>query len=77
MDGPAIYRIEVQGELNPGWSDRLGGMRMTIRRSAEKDRVTRLEGLLPDQAALAGVLNALFDLHIPVLAVECMDSQKT
>ncbi len=32
-------------------------------------RVTTLEGELSDQAALAGVLNSLYELHLPVLMV--------
>ena len=31
-----------------------------------------LEGRLLDQAALAGVLNQLFELHLPVMAVDCL-----
>jgi hypothetical protein len=34
---------------------------------------TVLVGLLADQAALTGVLNALYELHLPVLSVECID----
>ena len=31
-----------------------------------------LEGRLLDQAALAGVLNKLYELHLPVMAVDCL-----
>jgi hypothetical protein len=31
-----------------------------------------LEGRLPDQAALAGVLTTLYELHLPVMAVDCL-----
>jgi hypothetical protein len=34
--------------------------------------VTTLEGELLDQAALAGVLNTLYELHMPVLEVKCL-----
>lgn len=77
MDKPATYRIEVQGELGADWSDRLGGMCITSDRSGKRGPVTILEGRLRDQSALAGVLNALYELHLPVLAVERMDEQKT
>ena len=30
-----------------------------------------------DQAALSGVLNTLYDLHLPLLNVECIDEPKT
>jgi len=32
--------------------------------------VTTLEGDLRDQAALAGVLNTLYELHLPVISVK-------
>jgi hypothetical protein len=33
-----------------------------------------LEGRLLDQAALAGVLNKLYELHLPVMSVDCLGS---
>jgi hypothetical protein len=34
---------------------------------------TVLEGPLPDQAALIGVLKGLYDLGLPLLLVECVE----
>ena len=34
---------------------------------------TTLFGRLPDQAALIGVLNTLYDQHLPLLTVECVE----
>jgi hypothetical protein len=70
FDNPADYRISVQGRINPSWSDRLEGM--TIRQTAADagPPVTTLQGELKDQTALAGVLNTLYELHLPVLSVE-------
>jgi hypothetical protein len=28
------------------------------------------------QAVLTGILNALYELHLPVLSAECIDSEK-
>ncbi len=33
-----------------------------------------LEGQLADQAALSGVLDTLYQLHLPVLSVDCLES---
>ena len=33
---------------------------------------TTLVGELPDQAALLGVLNTLYELHLPLRSVVCM-----
>ncbi|VGO16654.1 hypothetical protein PDESU_05245 [Pontiella desulfatans] len=35
---------------------------------------TVLEGRLADQAALAGVLNTLYGLHMPVISADCLGS---
>lgn len=64
---PAVYRIRICGRLDPAWSERLGGMTVSI---IEKQGccTTELTGQLPDQAALMGVLNQLylswFDAHL-------------
>ncbi len=36
--------------------------------------VMTLEGRLADQAALAGVLETLYELHLPILEVKCLQS---
>ena len=38
--------------------------------------VTILEGELADQAALAGVINTLYELHLPILLVGQMGSSQ-
>ena len=54
-------------------SDLLGGMAISPD-TVEADRpVTTLCGELSDQAALAGVLNTLYELHLPVLLVKRLD----
>ena len=72
FDRPAIYQICVQGIIDPNWSDRLAGM--TIRQVADEASppFTILDGELSDQAALLGVLNSLYELHLPVLSVVCL-----
>ena len=72
MSGPAIYRIRVRGRLAADLSERLEGMR--IENLARDDGKTEsvLEGRILDQAALAGVLNKLYELHLPVMAVDCL-----
>ncbi len=69
MKGPTRYRIRVSGALDPKWSSRLGGMRITRLERPDGQTETVLEGQLMDQAALTGVINALYDLHLPVISV--------
>ena len=71
----ATCRIRVQGALDPSWSDRLGGMRITTDRREGHAPVTTLCGPLRDQAALLGVLNGLYDLHLPLLLVELLTGE--
>lgn len=72
MNSAAIYRICVGGDLDAGWSDRLKGMNIT--RAAGGKDVTVLVGRLPDQAALSEVLNTLYELHLPVISVDCLEN---
>ena len=67
---PATYRIEVEGYLDESLSDRLGGVRITICRREDQTTVTTLEGRMRDQAELAGVMNSLYELHLPILSVQ-------
>lgn len=68
--GPASYRIVVQGILSPDWFDRLGGLAITTDRRPGRAPQTTLRGHLRDQAALSGVLDTLYCLHLPILSVE-------
>jgi hypothetical protein len=77
FDGPARYRILVKGSIPVNWSDRMDGM--SIRQEAADDGapVTILEGELADQAALTGVINTLYELHLPILLVEQVNNSPT
>ena len=74
FDIPATYQIVVQGQVDTTWSDRLEGM--TICQATDKDNspVTTLEGELSDQAALAGVLNTLYELHLTLYSVTRLET---
>jgi hypothetical protein len=56
----------VEGHLDAHWSEWLEGTAITH----EEGGVTRLEGLLIDQAALHGLLNKLRDLRLSILTVQ-------
>src|SRR5438552_16007135 len=58
--------IRVEGHLDARWSEWLEGTAIIH----EEGGVTRLEGLLIDQAALHGLLNKLRDLRLVVVTVE-------
>jgi hypothetical protein len=69
-DGPATYWISVQGRIPPGWIDCLEGMTIMQCPPEATPPLTTLLGELSDQAALAGVLNTLYELRLPLLTVK-------
>jgi hypothetical protein len=73
FENSATYRIQVQGHLDDGWSNRLGGMLITRAFTKDNQPMSILTGSLMDQAAFSGVMNALYGLHHSVFSVELMD----
>ena len=71
---PATYRITVEGHLDDSWSDRLGSMTITTSSHGDQGVMTTLVGRVRDQAELFGVLDTLYELHIPLLAVKILPS---
>jgi hypothetical protein len=65
MPEPTIYVLRVREQIDPRWSDYLAGLRIIH----EADGTTTLIGPLPDQAALHGVLAAVRDLGLTLIAV--------
>ncbi|TWT81477.1 hypothetical protein CA13_29300 [Planctomycetes bacterium CA13] len=74
---PARYRIAVEGSLDESWSGRLGGMHITTALRDDQNPVTTLTGQIRDQAALMGVLNSLYQLHMNILSVHCTSCEQT
>ena len=64
---PDYYEIRVKGHLDPRWSAWFAGLAL---RHLEEDE-TLLFGLLPDQAALHGLLERVRDLNLTLVSVIC------
>ncbi len=71
-DTPAVYTIRVAGVLDKNWSGYFGGLTIKTKMigSEEQTSITTLSGRMEDQAALLGLLNALYDYHYPLLSIE-------
>jgi hypothetical protein len=66
QDSVDVYRIRVKGQLDPSWSDWLGGFTIL----PQDDDSTLLIGSIVDQAALQGILNKLYGMNLNLLSLE-------
>ena len=70
MNGRAIQCcITVRGRVAPHWSVWLEDLQLSYRSVGDHETVTDLTGTLPDQSALQGVLNRIWNLNLTVLSV--------
>jgi hypothetical protein len=72
-DDAAIYEIVVQGRLDERWAGWFDGLVARVERGPGGMRVTILTGPVADQAALRGILNKMWDLHLTVISVARTD----
>jgi hypothetical protein len=65
----AVYQIRVQGRLEGDWSEWFSGFEVAVEGDTTEGAVTTLTGHTPDQAALRGILNRMWDLNLVVISV--------
>lgn len=76
IETPATYRIRVQGKLDESRLELVGGLSVIPETGSDDQTVTIMVGHLPDQSALSGVLNTIFELRLPLLSVENLDEKR-
>jgi len=66
---PAHIQIEVKGILDKKLTDYLGGLNISWLTDRNKLKISRLEGEIPDQTSLMGILNSLYIMRFPIINV--------
>ena len=64
-----MYQIQVKGRISERWAHWFEDMSMTVHDQADAPAITTLTGPVTDQAALAGLLQTLYTLGLPLLLV--------
>ena len=63
------YQIQVRGTLDAGWENWLHG---EVETCSTPEPCSQITIAVPDQAALRGVLNKLWDLNLTLISVVLM-----
>ena len=69
---PAIYKIVGQGKIDYKLADRMLGLQLNVEKGEGQKYFSTLIGNIDDQAALSGILNTLYDMHITVVSVQML-----
>ena len=63
--------IRIKGQIKKGWSEWFGGLTISYSESNE----TILTGLVPDDAALYGIISRLRDLGLQLISLSSKETQ--
>jgi len=63
------YQIVVQGKLSDSWSEWLGDVSFESINRIYASNQTTIFSEIPDQAALRGLLNKIWDLNLTLVSV--------
>lgn len=68
-NAPAVYQLRIAERLDQHWSPWFDGLTLT----QEDDGTTTLTVVVPDQAALHGLLTRIRDLGVTLISVVIID----
>jgi hypothetical protein len=63
-----VYRIRIEGQINPEWSAWLNGLNISVENSTPP--ITVISGVFVDQPGLRGVINKIWDLNLSLISLE-------
>ena len=72
---PAKYQILVKGFLDESWSERLNGLTIVNMNHDSGLPVTKLHGQIRDQAELLGILNNIYEMHMPLISLSLTNDE--
>lgn len=67
---PDLYEIKIRGLLDTSWAEWFYDMVITC----DRDGITTLRGLLPDQTVLHSVLDRIRDMNLELISVNQIKS---
>jgi hypothetical protein len=76
QDQPAVYRIEVDGQLDEQIRSWFEDMNIAHEYAADGRPITTLVGAVADQAALHGLLSRLYSLDLLVISVTRVEKKE-
>jgi hypothetical protein len=79
MDSEWEYQVRVEGKIGQRWLAWFDGLTISTKEehaggAGGRPAITTLTGFLPDEAALAGLLQKLYTLGLPLLEVRRSDA---
>lgn len=77
LEVPYIYRIEIEGHLDPKWAAWLSEAIIRMDTISDNDGGTMMVVSVPDQAGLRGLLNRIWDLNLRLLSVAYLAGYET
>ncbi|OGO16967.1 MAG: hypothetical protein A2Z02_01005 [Chloroflexi bacterium RBG_16_48_7] len=69
------YELCVKGHLDERWMVRFEGMTVKTNFDQLQSPITLISGLVPDQAALHGILATIRDLGITVISINRVETE--
>lgn len=73
FQGPAQYKIVIQGRLNPSWASQFELIDIEEKQIDDDTYKTSFICYINDQGTLAGLLSGLYERHISILQVKYLD----
>ena len=73
--GMTGYEITIEGHLKSGWADWLNGGLVRMTENPGQSNHTIITVQVPDQAALRGLMNKLWDLNLNLVSVSSQISE--